>query len=135
MTVKTPGAQAGRRHNHPGSGRRKAPVFTKGRQLEPEALAEVRALLGGGERRRDLLIEYLHAIQDKYGSLSAAHLQALAEDMRLPMAEVFEVATFYAHFDVVLDGEQAPAPLTSSPPIRISTPTAPMAAMACWRPA
>jgi formate dehydrogenase len=112
MTVKTSGPQAGRRHNHPGSGRRKAPVFTKGRQLEPEALAEVRVLLGEGERRRDLLIEYLHAIQDKYGSLSAAHLQALAEDMRLPMAEVFEVATFYAHFDVVLDGEPAPAPLT-----------------------
>jgi formate dehydrogenase len=112
MTVTTSGAQAGQRHNHPGSGRRKAPVFTKGRQLEAEALAEVRALLGEGERRRDLLIEYLHAIQDKYGSLSAAHLQALAEDMHLAMAEVYEVATFYAHFDVVLDGEAAPAPLT-----------------------
>ena len=112
MTVNTSGAQTGQTHNHPGSGRRKAPVFTKGRQLEPEALAEVRALLGDGERRRDLLIEYLHAIQDEFGSLSAAHLQALAEDMHLPMAEVFEVATFYAHFDVVLDGEQAPAPLT-----------------------
>ena len=112
MTTKTPGAQTGQIHNHPGSGRRKAPVFTKGRQLEPEALAEIRALLGEGERRRDLLIEYLHAIQDKFGSLSAAHLQALAEDMHLPMAEVFEVATFYAHFDVVLDGEKAPAPLT-----------------------
>ncbi|MCK4868868.1 MAG: NAD(P)H-dependent oxidoreductase subunit E, partial [Alphaproteobacteria bacterium] len=112
MTVTTSGAQTGQRHNHPGSGRRKAPVFTKGRQLETKALDEIRALLGEGERRRDLLIEYLHAIQDKYGSLSAAHLQALAEDMHLPMAEVFEVATFYAHFDVVLDGEQAPAPLT-----------------------
>jgi len=112
MTVTTSGAQAGQRHNHPGSGRRKAPVFTKGRQLEMAALTEIRALLGAGERRRDLLIEYLHAIQDKYGSLSAAHLQALSEDMRLPMAEVFEVATFYAHFDVVLDGEAAPAPLT-----------------------
>jgi len=112
MTVTTSRVQAGQRHNHPGSGRRKAPVFTKGRQLEPEALAEVRALLGEGERRRDLLIEYLHAIQDRYGCLSAAHLQALAEDMRLPMAEVFEVATFYAHFDVVLDGEEAPASLT-----------------------
>jgi formate dehydrogenase len=112
MTVRTSGAQAGQTHNHPGSGRRKAPVFNKGRQLEPEALEEVHTLLGDGKRRRDLLIEYLHAIQDRYGSLSAAHLQALAEDMRLPMAEVFEVATFYAHFDLVLDGEQAPAPLT-----------------------
>ena len=112
MTVRRSRTQAGQTHNHPGSGRRKAPVFTKGRQLEPEALAEVRALLGEGERRRDLLIEYLHAIQDRHGSLSAAHLQALAEDMRLPMAEIYEVATFYAHFDVVLDGENAPAPLT-----------------------
>ena len=112
MAVTTSEGQAGQRHNHPGSGRRKAPVFTKGRQLEPEALAEIRALLGEGERRRDLLIEYLHAIQDKYGHLSAAHLQALADDMHLAMAEVYEVATFYAHFDVVLDGEEAPAPLT-----------------------
>jgi len=112
MTVTTVGAQTGERHNHPGSGRRKAPVFNKGRQLETEALAEVRALLGDGDRRRDLLIEYLHHIQDRFGYLSAAHLQALAEDMRLSMAEVFEVATFYAHFDVVLDGESAPAPLT-----------------------
>jgi formate dehydrogenase len=112
MTVTTSGAQAGQRHNHPGSGRRKAPLFNKGRQLESEALAEVRSVLGEGERRRDLLIEYLHAIQDKFGHLSAAHLQALAEDMRLPMAEVYEVATFYAHFDVVLDGEETPAPLT-----------------------
>jgi len=112
MTVTTVGARTGERRNHPGSGRRKAPVFNKGRQLETEALAEVRALLGDGDRRRDLLIEYLHRIQDRFGCLSAAHLQALAEDMRLPMAEVFEVATFYAHFDVVLDGEAAPAPLT-----------------------
>jgi len=112
MTVTTVGAQTGERRNHPGSGRRKAPVFNKGRQLETEALAEVRALLGDGDRRRDLLIEYLHRIQDRFGCLSAAHLLALAEDMRVPMAEVFEVATFYAHFDVVLDGEAAPAPLT-----------------------
>ena len=112
MAVRESGAQPGQRHNHPGSGRRKAPVFTKGRQLEAQALSEIRALLGEGERRRDLLIEYLHAVQDEYGSLSAAHLQALAEELNLPMAEVFEVATFYAHFDVVLDGEEAPAPLT-----------------------
>lgn len=84
----------------------------KGRALDDAALAEVRALLGGRERRRDLLIEFLHLIQDRYGCLSAAHLRALAEDMRLSQAEVYEVATFYDHFDVVKEGEAKPAPLT-----------------------
>ena len=72
----------------------------------------MRALLGERERRRDLLIEFLHLIQDRYGCLSAGHLQALAEEMSLPMTEVFEVASFYAHFDIVLDEEERPAPLT-----------------------
>jgi formate dehydrogenase len=102
----------GGRAIHPGSGRRRAPHFNKGRQLDPEALAEIRALLGDRPRRRDLLIEHLHLIQDRYGCLAARHLQALAEDMGLAMAEVYEVASFYAHFDIVLEGEAPPPPLT-----------------------
>ena len=101
-----------RRKIHPGSGRRKAPVFSKGRQLEPTAREEVRALLAARPRDRDLLIEHLHLIQDRYRRLSAAHLQALAEEMALPMAEVYEVASFYAHFDILLDGEPEPAEIT-----------------------
>lgn len=97
---------------HPGSGRRKAANFPKGRQNDPGALDEVRALLGGRPRQRDLLIEHLHLIQDAHGYLSAAHLQALADEMKLPMAEVYEVASFYAHFDIVLDGETKPAEIT-----------------------
>ena len=84
----------------------------KGRALDDAALSEVRALLGERPRRRDLLIEFLHLIQDHYGCLSARHLRALAEDMRLAQAEIYEVATFYDHFDVVKEGEAPPAPLT-----------------------
>ncbi len=84
----------------------------KGRQLEDQAWEEVRTLLGDRERRRDYLIEFLHLIQDKYGHLSAAHLRALAEEMRISQAEVYEVATFYAHFDVVKEGEVPPPALT-----------------------
>ena len=101
-----------KRRNHPGSGRRAAPVFSKGRQIDPEAQEEVRALLGGRDLRRDLLIEFLHLIQDRYGCLSARHLQALADEMHLPMAEVYEVASFYAHFDIVLEDETPPPALT-----------------------
>jgi formate dehydrogenase beta subunit len=100
------------RQIHPGSGRRKAPKTPKGRQLDLEALAEVQALLGERPRRADLLIEHLHLIQDRYGHLAARHLRALSEEMNLPMAAVYEVASFYAHFDVVLDGEAPPPPLT-----------------------
>ncbi|MCB2093175.1 MAG: NAD(P)H-dependent oxidoreductase subunit E [Rhodobacteraceae bacterium] len=93
-----------------GKGRgRKTP---KGRQLDDAALARVRELLGERPRRRDLLIEFLHLIQDKYGHLSAAHLRALAEEMRLSMAEVWEVATFYAHFDPIRENEAPPPDLT-----------------------
>src|SRR2546430_8757670 len=96
-----------------GLGRRNRPRKTpKGRQVEPQALAQVRALLGDRERRRDLLIEHLHLIQDRYGYLSAAHLAALAQEMKLALAEVYEVATFYAHFDVVKEGEPPPPALT-----------------------
>ena len=84
----------------------------KGRRIEPEALTEVRALLGDTPRRRDLLIEGLHLIQDKYGHLSARHLSALAHEMGISNAEVFEVATFYHHFDVVKNHESPPPALT-----------------------
>jgi formate dehydrogenase len=80
--------------------------------LDDAAWEEVRVLLGERPRRRDLLIEHLHLIQDKFGHLSAAHLRALAEEMRLSMAEVYEVATFYAHFDVVKEDETPPPALT-----------------------
>ena len=93
-------------------GKGKGRVTPKGRQLDDQAWEEVRALLGDQPRRRDLLIEYLHLIQDEYGHLSAAHLRALAEEMRLSMAEVYEVASFYAHFDVVKEGEAPPPALT-----------------------
>jgi formate dehydrogenase len=93
-------------------GRRRGPRTPKGRQVDPQALAEIRSLLGERERRRDLLIEHLHLIQDRYGHLSAAHLAALALEMKLALTEVYEVATFYAHFDVVKEGEAVPPPVT-----------------------
>ena len=96
-----------------GLGRRNRPRKTpKGRQVEPQALVEVCALLGERERRRDLLIEHLHLIQDRYGYLSAAHLAALAQEMKLALTEVYEIATFYAHFDVVKEDETPPPALT-----------------------
>jgi formate dehydrogenase len=93
-------------------GRGKGRKTPKGRQVTDEAVEEVRALLGDRPRRRDLLIEFLHLIQDAHGHLSAAHLAALADEMRLAQAEVYEVATFYAHFDVVKEGETPPPALT-----------------------
>jgi NADH:ubiquinone oxidoreductase subunit F (NADH-binding)/NADH:ubiquinone oxidoreductase subunit E len=100
------------RRIHPGSGRRRGPDHPKGRQIDPAALDEVCALLGERERRRDLLIEHLHLLQDHFGCLHARHLVALAEEMRLALAEVYEVASFYAHFDIVMDDETAPPPAT-----------------------
>jgi len=84
----------------------------KGRAVDPKALAEVQGLLGDEPRRRDLLIEHLHKIQDRHGLLSAAHLVALAHEMRLAMAEVYEVATFYHHFDIVTERDDAPPAVT-----------------------
>ena len=84
----------------------------KGRQVDPQAAAEIKALLGDEPRRRDLLIEHLHKIQDAHGQISQSHLVALAAEMKLAMTEVYEVATFYHHFDVVKDGETAPAGIT-----------------------
>ena len=94
------------------SGRGKGRGTPKGRQLDDQAWEEVRALLGDRPRRRDLLIEFLHLIQDAFGHLSSAHLRALAEEMRIGMAEIYETATFYAHFDVVKEGETPPPALT-----------------------
>jgi NADH:ubiquinone oxidoreductase subunit F (NADH-binding)/NADH:ubiquinone oxidoreductase subunit E len=99
------------RPEHPGSGRRQARVSPKGRQAGLEARAAIEALLGGSPRRRDLLIEFLHRIQDRHGQIPADLLAALAEALRLSYAEVYEVATFYAHFDVVKEGEPALPPL------------------------
>src|SRR5579863_3629212 len=100
------------RRIHPGAGRRRGANQPKGRQVEPAALAEVQALLGPRERRRDLLIEHLHLLQDHFGCLHARHLVALAEEMRLALTEVYEVASFYAHFDIVMDDEAAPPAIT-----------------------
>ena len=105
--------------NHPvipiavqGATRQRKREAPKGRRVDPAALQQVQALLGEQSRRRDMLIEHLHKIQDSYGCLSAAHLAALAQEMRLAQTEVYEVATFYHHFDVLRDGEAAPAALT-----------------------
>jgi formate dehydrogenase beta subunit len=95
-----------------GGKKRKARSHPRGRMVDPQALAEVRELLGDAPRRRDLLIEHLHKIQDAHGSLSAAHLTALASEMRLSQTEVFEVASFYHHFDIVRESEQPPPALT-----------------------
>src|SRR5687767_13997714 len=95
-----------------GGKRNKVRSTSKGRAVDPQAREDVRALLGDAPRRRDLLIEHLHKIQDRYHHLSAAHLVALADEMKMAMTEVYEVATFYHHFDVVKDGEQPPPPIT-----------------------
>ena len=95
-----------------GDGGQRAKATPKGRVPDPQARAEIVALLGAGPHPRDQLIEALHCIQDRYGQLAPAHLVALAAEMKLALAEVYEVATFYHHFDVVRDGEPAPAALT-----------------------
>ena len=93
----------------PQTSRRRPRQTPKGRQLDPRAVAEVAELLGACPRRRDHLIEFLHLVQDRWGHISAAHLAALAAEMKLAQAEVYEVATFYAHFDVIKDGPPPPA--------------------------
>ncbi len=94
------------------SARGKGRKTPKGRQVTDQSLAEVRSLLGDRPRQQDMLIEYLHLIQDSYGHLSVPHLHALAEELRLSQTEVYEVATFYAHFDVVDEGATPPPALT-----------------------
>jgi formate dehydrogenase len=105
-------AQIVRSFEHPGEGRKRAKSTPKGRQVDPQAAEEIALLLGDRPRRRDLLIEYLHLIQDTSKQISAGHLAALADEMKLSFAEVFETATFYAHFDVVKEGEADIPPLT-----------------------
>jgi formate dehydrogenase len=100
------------RRIHPGAGRRRGRAQPKGRQVDQPSLTEVRALLGEQPRRRDLLIEFLHLLQDKYHCLHARHLAALAAEMKLALVEVYEVASFYAHFDIVMDDEAPPPALT-----------------------
>ncbi|MGE0701125.1 MAG: NAD(P)H-dependent oxidoreductase subunit E, partial [Hyphomicrobiaceae bacterium] len=97
---------------HPGAGRRSAPLHPKGRVLQPAELDAARRIVGPGPYERPLLIEYLHLIQDAEGCLPAGLMHGLAELMRIPMAEVYEVATFYAHFDVVPDGATRPPRVT-----------------------
>ena len=98
-------ANKSKRFHHPGEGRRRAVPHPKGRQVDPDAVAEIRVLLGDSGLDRDLLIEHLHTIQDRYHGLSPRHLVALADLMRLSLVEVYEVATFYAHFDVAQDDD------------------------------
>ena len=97
---------------HPGAGRRKGLMHPKGRVLDPAESARLAVILGDRKPERALLIEFLHLIQDAEKCLPAGLLHALAEWMSLPMAEVYEVATFYAHFDVVPDGAPRPAKVT-----------------------
>ncbi len=94
------------------SGKGKGRHTPKGRQLDDAAWDNVRDLLGDRPRRRDLLIEFLHLIQHAHGYLPAPHLRALAEELRISMAEVWEVATFYAHFDPRREDEAPPPDLT-----------------------
>src|SRR5262245_23524002 len=109
MNVQPTPRQGGEGDNR---GRRRPRRTPKGRQVDPQALEDVRMLLGDRPRRRDLLIEHLHLIQDHFGHLSAPHLAALAAEMKLALTEVYEVATFYAHFDVVKEGEDPPPAVT-----------------------
>ena len=94
------------------SGKGKGRKTPKGRQVNEQAIDDIKLLLGNRERRADLLIEYLHLIQDKFKHLSSQHLAALAEELRLSQTEVYEVASFYAHFDIVKEGEEIPPSLT-----------------------
>lgn len=106
-------ANDSRQNIRPGnSQKRHKKPYPKGRQLSVDALDEIRALLADSPRRKDLLIEYLHLIQDKWSHISAAHLMALAAELNLSQAEAYEVASFYHHFDVIRENETAPAKTT-----------------------
>ena len=98
--------------NSPKGKRSRVRSTPRGRRVDPQARAEIVALLGDAPRRRDLLIEFLHLIQDRYGCLSAEHVVALAAELSMAMTEVYEVATFYHHFDVVKDGDVKPPAIT-----------------------
>ena len=92
--------------------KRKGRIFQRGRQLDVTAQVELKELLGSKPRRKDLLIEYLHLIQDKWGYIGASHLMALASELQLSQASVYEVASFYHHFDVVKEDQTPPPELT-----------------------
>lgn len=100
------------RPRHPGQGLTRYSATPKGRQVDQDCVTELRELLGDVPLRRDLLIEYLHVIQDRYGCLHSDRLVALAHMMRLALSEVYETATFYAHFDIVTEDENLPPPIT-----------------------
>jgi len=98
---------------HPGSGRRKALTFNKGRQVDDQSINELKNLIPSDYiRQRDMLIECLHLIQDNYKCLKPRYLSALAELMNLPLTEIYEVASFYAHFDIFKDDDLEPAKIT-----------------------
>ncbi len=101
-----------KRPSHPGRGLMRRSYVPKGRQVDPDCVKEIRQRLGDAPLRRDLLIEHLHVIQDSFGCIHAHHLVALAEIMGLALSEVYETATFYAHFDVIAEDENPPPPIT-----------------------
>ncbi len=108
MSDRTPQAPSASATSRPKKGKGPRVRGTpKGRAVDPKARADVLELLGDRPRRTDLLIEYLHLIQDRFRCLADVHLVALAAELKMSMAEVYEVATFYHHFDVVKDGEPA----------------------------
>jgi len=111
MSMAGAGVGATVRFEHPGAGRGRAKPTPKGRDVQPRAKHEISTLLGNRARTREFLIEYLHLIQDAYKQISVEHLAALADEMRLAYAEVYETATFYAHFDVVKEDDPPLAPL------------------------
>src|SRR5688572_22109467 len=113
MNDRTPTSTVTPEGRTPSKGKRaRVRATPKGRVVDPKAREEVLALLGEAPRTRDLLIEHLHKIQDRYGCLAAPHLVALADEMKMALAEVYEVATFYHHFDVVKDGDATPPAIT-----------------------
>ena len=111
-TIISPPLETAAPRKKKGGGKGRVRSTPKGRQVDPKAREEVLAVLGDAQRRRDLLIEHLHKIQDRHGCLSAPHLVALASEMKMAMAEVYEVATFYHHFDVIKEGDTPPPAIT-----------------------
>ncbi len=98
---------------HPGSGRRKALEFNKGRQSDDQSLDDLKNLIPNDYfRQRDMLIESLHLIQDKYKCLKPRHLTALSELTNLPLTEIYETASFYAHFDIYKEDDLTPPDTT-----------------------
>ena len=98
---------------HPGSGRRKALEFNKGRQSDDQSIDDLKNLIPNDYfRQRDMLIESLHLIQDRYKCLKPRHLTALSELTNLPFTEIYETASFYAHFDIYKEDDLTPPDTT-----------------------